>query len=319
MTTCSCATLVMALRWVRDNIAVVRRRPGQRDDLRRERRRPRRRHTDGGTPTPKGLFAQAISESPGQRDGAHARRRRRLRRAGSPRCSGRPARRRRSVAGSAARRAGGCAGRADRERHRRTCWAPSPIGPTFGTDYLPHDPRRRDAAAARRTGCRSSWAPTPTRAGCSPGSSSCCRPPSRYREALLARSRTRCAGTHHRRLPGLSGRVGLRPAGRRLRFGTAAWQIAEAHSAHAPTYRVSLRLRTRTLHWSGFGATHATELFAVFDMYRSRFGWLLTAARRLPRRRAGSATTSRAAGVAFSRTGVPGDGLAALRHRPSAR
>ncbi len=34
---------------------------------------------------------------------------------------------------------------------------------------------------------------------------------------------------------------------------------------------------TRALHWSGFGATHATELFAVFDVYRSRFGRLLTA------------------------------------------
>ena len=60
--------------------------------------------------------------------------------------------------------------------------------------------------------------------------------------------------------------------------GTAAWQIAEAHSIHAPTYRYRYDYAPRTLHWSGLGATHATELFAVFDVYRTRFGSLLTAA-----------------------------------------
>ena len=61
-------------------------------------------------------------------------------------------------------------------------------------------------------------------------------------------------------------------------FGTAAWQIAEAHSLHAPTYLYRYDYAPRTLHWSGLGATHATELFAVFDVYRTRFGSLLTAA-----------------------------------------
>ena len=42
-----------------------------------------------------------------------------------------------------------------------------PIGPVFGDDYLPMDRSRRCGAVAR-TRCRSSWAPTPKRAACSP-------------------------------------------------------------------------------------------------------------------------------------------------------
>ena len=55
-------------------------------------------------------------------------------------------------------------------------------------------------------------------------------------------------------------------------FGSAAWQIAEAHSMHAPTYLYRYDYAPRTLNWTGLGATHATELFAVFDIYRTRFG-----------------------------------------------
>ena len=60
-------------------------------------------------------------------------------------------------------------------------------------------------------------------------------------------------------------------------FGSAVWRIAAAHSRHAPTYVYRYDYAPRTLHLSGFGATHATELLAVFDVYRSRFGRLLTA------------------------------------------
>lgn len=60
-------------------------------------------------------------------------------------------------------------------------------------------------------------------------------------------------------------------------FGSAVWQIAQAHSAHAPTHVYRYDYATRALRWSGMGATHATELLAVFDVYRSRFGRLLAA------------------------------------------
>ncbi|WP_319452146.1 MULTISPECIES: carboxylesterase/lipase family protein [unclassified Mycobacterium] len=90
-------------------------------------------------------------------------------------------------------------------------------------------------------------------------------------------------------------------------FGTAAWQVAEAHSRHSPTYVYRYDYAPRTLHWSGLGATHATELFAVFDVYRTRFGSLLTAAadQRSARR---VSNDVQARWRAFSRTGTPGDG-----------
>lgn len=61
-------------------------------------------------------------------------------------------------------------------------------------------------------------------------------------------------------------------------FSAAAWQIAEAHGRYAPAYVYRYDYAPRMLRWSGLGATHATELFAVFDTYRTTFGTLLTAA-----------------------------------------
>ncbi|OBF34869.1 carboxylesterase [Mycobacterium sp. ACS1612] len=88
-------------------------------------------------------------------------------------------------------------------------------------------------------------------------------------------------------------------------FGSAAWQIAEAHSQHAPTYLYRYDYAPRTLRWSGLGATHATELLAVFDVYRTTFGRLLTAAAD----RGSALRVSddvQARWRAFTRTGVPG-------------
>lgn len=89
-------------------------------------------------------------------------------------------------------------------------------------------------------------------------------------------------------------------------FASAAWDIAEAHSTHAPTYRYRYDYAPRTLKWSGLGATHATELLAVFDVYRTRFGSLLTAAG--DQRSAARVTRDvQTRWRSFSRTGVPGD------------
>jgi para-nitrobenzyl esterase len=89
-------------------------------------------------------------------------------------------------------------------------------------------------------------------------------------------------------------------------FGSAAWQIAEAHGGHAPTYLYRYDYAPRTLRWSGLGATHATELLAVFDIYRTRFGALLTAA---ADRRAALRVSNHVQRRwrSFSRTGSPGD------------
>lgn len=90
-------------------------------------------------------------------------------------------------------------------------------------------------------------------------------------------------------------------------FGAAAWQIAEAHGVHAPTYMYRYDYAPRALRWAGFGATHATELLAVFDVYRTKFGALLSAG-------ADRGTALRVSNEvqrrwrSFSKAGVPGDG-----------
>lgn len=89
-------------------------------------------------------------------------------------------------------------------------------------------------------------------------------------------------------------------------FSSAAWQIAEAHGTHAPTYLYRYDFAPRTLRWSGLGATHATELLAVFDVYRTRFGAVLTAA---ADRRAALRVSNQVQRRwrSFSHSGVPGD------------
>ncbi len=88
-------------------------------------------------------------------------------------------------------------------------------------------------------------------------------------------------------------------------FGSKAWEIAEAHASHSPTYLYRYDYAPRPLQWTGFGATHATELLAVFDVYDTRLGSVLTLA--------GDRNTARRVSRdvqrrwrSFSRTGVPG-------------
>jgi para-nitrobenzyl esterase len=90
-------------------------------------------------------------------------------------------------------------------------------------------------------------------------------------------------------------------------FGSAAWRLAEAHSKHAPTYMYRYDYAPRALNWSGLGATHGMELLAVFDLYRTRWGSLLTlAADQRSALRVSNNVQSR--WRRFSRTGVPGEG-----------
>ena len=90
-------------------------------------------------------------------------------------------------------------------------------------------------------------------------------------------------------------------------FGSAAWDIADAHSAHAPTHVYRYDYAPRILNWSGMGATHATELLAVFGIYRTRLGGLLTAAADAGSARRVSRQVQSRWGE-FGRTGHPGEG-----------
>ncbi len=186
------------------------------------------------------------------------------------------------------------------------------VGPTSGTDYLPLDP-----VEAMRTGAAH---PVPLIIG------------NNAHEGRLFTRWLKLLPTNEAMIEGLLG--GLQPdqrdritsaypgypdeaacirLGGDFAFGTAAWQIAEGHSTHAPTYRYRYDYAPRTFNWSGLGATHGTELFAVFDVYRTRFGSLLTAAAdgRSARRVSDDVQTR---WREFGRTGVPGDDWPAYTH-----
>ncbi|MCF8590044.1 carboxylesterase/lipase family protein [Gordonia liuliyuniae] len=51
----------------------------------------------------------------------------------------------------------------------------------------------------------------------------------------------------------------------------------EGHSRYAPTYTYRYDFAPRTLNLLGFGATHTSEMIAVFGLDRSPAGWALTA------------------------------------------
>jgi para-nitrobenzyl esterase len=125
-------------------------------------------------------------------------------------------------------------------------------------------------------------------------------------EALLAEvepaERERITGAY----PDYPGRSACIRLGGDFAFGSAAWGMAEAHGRFAPTYLYRYDYAPRVLRWSGLGATHATELLAVFGFYRTRVGALLTAP--IDRRSALRVTREvQRRWRSFSRSGNPGD------------
>ena len=296
--------LVMALRWVRDNIAGFGGDPGQRHDLRRERRRPRRRDAArrarcGGAVPPGDLGEPAGWAHPlgrllrrgGRRlvaalgadpaDGARAvmtarpsqlvRTLERIMTA-TIRGDARLVRhrcdlRRRLPAAHPRRRDGPRRGAPGSVHHRQQRHRGQPVRPVHG---LSADQRARHREVPRlpRNPLWRRRCGTPTRA---------------------IRSKAACLAF-----------------GSDFTFGARAWELAEAHGAHAPTYHYRYDYAPRSLQWTGFGATHATELLAVFDVYDTRLGGLLTVAgdRRSARR---VSRDVQRRWRSFSRTGVPGD------------
>jgi para-nitrobenzyl esterase len=180
-----------------------------------------------------------------------------------------------------------------------------PIGPVFGDDYLPLDP-----SEAMRRG-KAHRVPLIVGTNADEG-----RLFTRFLqllpttepmiEALLAEvdpaARERITGAY----PDYPERSACIRLGGDFAFGSAAWGIAEAHGRHAPAYLYRYDYAPRVLRWSGLGATHATELLAVFGFYRTKFGALLTAP--VDRRSALRVTSEvQRRWLSFSRTGIPGD------------
>lgn len=181
-----------------------------------------------------------------------------------------------------------------------------PIGPVFGDDLLPQDPveAMRQGSAHRVpliVGSNAEEGRLFTRfLKMLPTTESMV-------EAVLANAgpgvRDRIVSAY----PDYPDRAACIRLGGDFAFNAAVWEIAEAHGMHAPTYVYRYDFAPRTLRWAGLGATHATELFAVFDIYRSGgLGRLLTAG---ADRRAALHVSGQVQRRwrAFSRDGVPGD------------
>jgi para-nitrobenzyl esterase len=124
-------------------------------------------------------------------------------------------------------------------------------------------------------------------------------------ETLLARTDAERRAAILAAYPGYPNPAACVSLGGDFAFGSATWQIAEAHSAHAPTYVYRYDFAPLSLKFAGLGATHAMELLAVFDTYRSTLGSLLTG---LTDRRAARTVSDDVQDrwQAFSRTGRPG-------------
>ncbi len=295
--------LVLALQWIRDNIAEFGGDPGK-VTIFGESAGAHITATLLAVPAAEGLFAQAISESPASgmvrsRETAAEFATRFARLIGA----------RRDDAASVLMRAS--ADQFVETQHRlidqgmENRLGAFPIGPVFGDDVLPVDP-----VEAMRTG-RAHRVPLIVGTNAEEG-----RLFTRFLKMLptnesmieelladtepAARERITAAYPDY---PAPSACIQL---GGDFAFSSAAWQIAEAHGSHAPTYLYRYDYAPRTLRWSGLGATHATELLAVFDVYRTRFGALLTAA---ADRRAALRVSNHVQRRwrSFGRTGSPGD------------
>lgn len=295
--------LVLALQWVRDNAAVF---GGDPDNVTifGESAGAHAVATLLAVPAAKGLFHRAISESPASGM------------AGTPEIAAAFADDFAGILGVAPQD-GAAAVMAARPsqlvealntlmRNMKEMRGAFPVGPTYDTEYLPRDP-----VAAMRDGAAHQ---VPLIVGTNADEG---RLFTRFLQllpttepmidVLLADTDVDVRNRITNAYPGYPNSAACVRLGGDFAFGTAAWQIAEAHGRHCPTYVYRYDYAPRTFHWSGLGATHATELFAVFDVYRTRFGSLLTAA-------ADGASARRVSNDvqnrwrAFSRDGVPGAG-----------
>lgn len=90
-------------------------------------------------------------------------------------------------------------------------------------------------------------------------------------------------------------------------FWAPSVALAAAHGTHAPTYMYRYDYTPRIARLVGLGATHASELFAVFGIFRRPLGWPLTL---LGDQISGARITRLVQGhwLAFARTGATRNG-----------
>lgn len=58
-------------------------------------------------------------------------------------------------------------------------------------------------------------------------------------------------------------------------LSSATWRVADGHCRYAPTFVYNYAYSPRPMEWLGVGATHGSELLALFGAYQSKLGNLL--------------------------------------------
>ncbi|BDY32466.1 carboxylesterase/lipase family protein [Mycolicibacterium mageritense] len=294
--------LVLALQWVRDNIAVF---GGDPDNVTifGESAGAQAVATLLAVPAAAGLFARVISESPASGMVSSAPAAARLaQKFGELLGADEPA----AVVKTLRPAELGKALAALIRRGQSDMPGAFPVGPTHGTPFLPADPVE---AMADGTAHR-----LPLIVGNNADEG---RLFTRFlqllptNEAMIEKLFADVDPEHREKIvaayPGYPSAAACVRLGGDFAFGSATWQIAEAHSRHAPTYVYRYDYAPRTLRWSGLGATHAMELLAVFDTYSTRYGSMLAAAAdRSSARRVTRDVQTR--WREFSRSGIPGTG-----------
>lgn len=294
--------LVAALRWVRDNIGVFGGDPGN-VTIFGESAGAHAVATLMATPDAEGLFAQAISQSPGSgmTRGAEVAADYAARFAAQLGVRAKDA-----AAALLAARPAELVDALDRLviEGQRNMLGAFAIGPAYDTEYLPADPM------AALGGGTAHQVPLIVGTNADEG-----RLFTRFLKLLptteraIERILSLVDPVERERIiaayPGYPDPAACVALGGDFIFGSAMWQMS-AHSRHAPTFVYRYDYSTTALRLSGMGATHATELLAVFDVYRSRFGRLLAAG--VDSRAARKVSDDiQARWLAFARTGVPGE------------
>jgi para-nitrobenzyl esterase len=297
--------LVLALEWVRDNVAAFGGDPGN-VTIFGESAGAHAVLTLLATPAAKGLFAQAISESPAAGLTSSVETAARFAERFATLMGATPDNAAEVVRTAAPRDLVNALDRLIEGNNSSDMLGAFPAGPTWGDDVLPVEP-----IEAMRTGQAAS---VPLIVGTNRDEG---RLFTRFLKLLPTTERAveevlggAGAATRDRIIsayPDYPARKACVRIGGDFAFNAAAWQVAEARAEVAPTYLYRYDYAPRPLHWSGLGATHATELFAVFDIYRTRVGAALTlAGDRAAARRVSNELQTR--WRTFARTGTPGHG-----------
>lgn len=122
--------------------------------------------------------------------------------------------------------------------------------------------------------------------------------------AIFARTRKKARKAVKAQYPGLPARRPASEFGGDYAFWFPTVKVAERHARFAPVHFYRFDIAPRLVRWAGFGATHGLEMFALFDLMDSTFGWAMGAlGGRSPFKSAGQRMRDR--WLAFARDGSP--------------